>query len=39
MRIGLRAYGGRVCANLPWMLVLPFKPLGNEFEDDRNDEG
>lgn len=27
MRIGLRAYSGKICANLIWMLVLPFKPL------------
>lgn len=27
MRIGLRPYNGRICANLIWMLVLPFKPL------------
>ena len=32
MRIGLRAYSGRVCANLIWMLVLPFRPLRTEPE-------
>jgi sterol desaturase/sphingolipid hydroxylase (fatty acid hydroxylase superfamily) len=38
MRIGLPAYGGAVCANLLWMLVLPFKPLTDapELEDDQN---
>ncbi len=34
MRIGQRAYAGAVCANLIWMLVLPFKPL----EEGQNDE-
>lgn len=30
MRIGLRAYSGKICANLIWMLVLPFRPLQAE---------
>ena len=37
MRIGLPAYRDAVCANLIWMLVLPFKPLGaasDRGEDD-----
>jgi sterol desaturase/sphingolipid hydroxylase (fatty acid hydroxylase superfamily) len=42
MQIGLSAYGGDVCANLLWMLVLPFKTLKAPepmAEDGRNDEG
>lgn len=35
MEIGLHAYGGGVCANLLWMLVLPFKAI----EDEPNDQG
>jgi len=35
MEIGLRAYDPSVCANLLWMLVLPFKAI----EDEQNDQG
>jgi sterol desaturase/sphingolipid hydroxylase (fatty acid hydroxylase superfamily) len=35
MEIGLHAYGGGVCANLLWMLVLPIKAI----EDEPNDQG
>ncbi len=38
MEIGLRAYGGTVCANLLWMLVLPFKPIVNDLEDGGNEQ-
>ncbi|MDP6831958.1 MAG: sterol desaturase family protein [Alphaproteobacteria bacterium] len=39
MEIGLRAYGGKVCANLIWMLVLPFKPLAAEAQGKEHDQG
>jgi sterol desaturase/sphingolipid hydroxylase (fatty acid hydroxylase superfamily) len=43
MRIGLRTYSGRICANLIWMLVLPFKPLqmgsGPEPRGNEDDQG
>ena len=39
MRIGLRAYGGAVCANLIWMLVLPFKPLAPDRQGREHDQG
>jgi sterol desaturase/sphingolipid hydroxylase (fatty acid hydroxylase superfamily) len=39
MEIGLRAHGGKVCANLIWMLVLPFKPLAAEAQGREHDQG
>ena len=39
MQIGLRAYSGRICANLIWMLVLPFRPLQAERQGSDDDRG
>ncbi|HJM91096.1 MAG: sterol desaturase family protein [Alphaproteobacteria bacterium] len=39
MRIGLPEYGGGICANLIWMLVLPFKPLQAESQGIEHDQG
>ncbi|MBL6953921.1 MAG: sterol desaturase family protein [Alphaproteobacteria bacterium] len=39
MRIGLRAYSGKICANLIWMLVLPFRPLQVEQQGSEDDQG
>ncbi len=39
MRIGLRAYSGKICANLIWMLVLPFRPLQVESQRSEDDQG
>ncbi len=39
MEIGLRAYGGRICANLIWMLVLPFRPLQAHMQGSEDDQG
>ena len=43
MSIGLSAYHGRICANLLWMLVLPFRtletsplPAEQEYQNDKS---
>ncbi len=39
MQIGLPGFGGRVCANLVWMLVLPFRPLQAPSQGHEDDQG